>query len=161
MIRHAEDKDLNTIMNIYETARKYMQDNGNPTQWGASHPSRELLECDIKEQNLYICTENEIIHGVFAFIIGEDPTYLKIEKGAWINGQPYGTIHRIAADGIVKGIFSQSVTYCKKQIDNLRIDTHLDNHTMQYLIKKNGFEECGIIYTEDGSPRIAYQYVKN
>ena len=28
---------------------------------------------------------------------------------------------------------------------------------MQRVFEKNGFEKCGIIYVEDGSPRIAYQ----
>lgn len=39
----------------------------------------------------------------------------------------------------------------------MRIDTHENNKVMQHLIKKNGFQECGIIYVEDGSPRIAYE----
>lgn len=30
---------------------------------------------------------------------------------------------------------------------------------MRHLIEKSGFAECGIIRVEDGSPRIAYQYV--
>ena len=28
---------------------------------------------------------------------------------------------------------------------------------MQHVLEKNGFVPCGIIYVEDGSPRIAYQ----
>ena len=31
------------------------------------------------------------------------------------------------------------------------------NHTMQRLIEGAGFRRCGVIYVEDGSPRIAYQ----
>lgn len=42
---------------------------------------------------------------------------------------------------------------------NLRIDTHEENKVMRHLIEKSGFAECGIIRVEDGSPRIAYQYV--
>lgn len=37
------------------------------------------------------------------------------------------------------------------------IDTHEDNEVMQHLILKNGFEKRGIIYTDDGSPRFAYE----
>ncbi len=40
----------------------------------------------------------------FAFILGEDPTYQQID-GAWLNDQPYGTIHRIAGNGKIKGTF--------------------------------------------------------
>ena len=33
---------------------------------------------------------------------------------------------------------------------------------MRHLLEKNGFKECGIIYVEDGTPRIAFQrYQKN
>ena len=36
-------------------------------------------------------------------------------------------------------------------------DTHADNAVMQRLLEGAGFVRCGIIYTDDGSPRIAYQ----
>lgn len=168
MIRLARRNDMDTIMDIYQAARNYMQDTGNPTQWGESYPAKELLEEDIEKKQLYVCVERncdqegngseEIVHGVFAFIIGPDPTYAYIENGKWLNDDTYGTIHRIAGDGKVKGIFADCLEYCRSQIDNLRIDTHENNLTMQHLIEKNGFKKCGIIYIEDGSPRIAYQY---
>ena len=79
MIRLAKDKDLDAIMKIYETARKYMEETGNPSQWGKNHPPRELLEEDIKKEQLYVFTaEDGILHGVFAFIIGADPIYAYI-----------------------------------------------------------------------------------
>ena len=37
------------------------------------------------------------------------------------------------------------------------IDTHEKNKTMQHVVEKLGFKRCGIIYIEDGTPRIAYQ----
>lgn len=43
----------------------------------------------------------------------------------------------------------------------MRIDTHADNHIMQHVIEKAGFQRCGIIFTDDGTPRIAYQKVIN
>ena len=98
---------------------------------------------------------------MFVFVIGDDPTYEIIEDGAWPSDSPYGTIHRIAGDGQGKGILRLCVDFCKKQIDTLRIDTHHDNRIMQNAIKKNGFQRCGIIYSVDGSPRIAYQRSKN
>ena len=44
--------------------------------------------------------------------------------------------------------------------DNVRIDTHADNIPMQGAIANQGFTKCGIIHVEDGSPRLAYQLVK-
>ncbi len=158
MIRLAKSSDLSRILTIYSIARQYMIDTGNTTQWKATHPSVEMLENDIAVGQLYVIEENNVVHGVFAFIIGEDPTYTYIENGAWLNNQPYGTIHRIASSGEVKGMFDQCLSFCKEKMDTIRIDTHENNHTMQHLILKNGFKQCGIIYISDGSPRIAYQY---
>ncbi len=71
-----------------------------------------------------------------------------------------GTLHRVAGDGKAHGIFDAIAKFCEQKISHLRIDTHEDNKVMQHLIEKNGFQRCGIIYVEDGSPRIAYEKIK-
>ena len=38
-IRYAEEKDIKRILKIYESARKYMAENGNPSQWRDNYPS--------------------------------------------------------------------------------------------------------------------------
>lgn len=160
-IRKAKLADLDRILEIYAYARVFMAETGNPTQWGDGYPQKGILVEDIKKEQLYVIEEEKQIHGVFVFVIGDDPTYEIIEDGAWPSDSPYGTIHRIAGDGQGKGILRLCVDFCKKQIDTLRIDTHYDNRIMQNAIKKNGFQRCGIIYSVDGSPRIAYQRSKN
>lgn len=160
-VRNAKSEDLAEVMRCVEAARNYMRANGNPHQWTDGYPSEELLTNDIKNQQLYVCVgDDDKIHGVFAFIIGADPTYAYIENGAWLNDEPYGAIHRIGSDGEAKGIFAAAINYCKGQIKNLRIDTHEKNQTMRYLLAKHGFKEVGTIYIEDGSPRIAFQLVQ-
>lgn len=158
MIRLAQYNDLDRIVSVYETARQYMAQNGNPGQWGSIYPQKSMLEDDIAQRQLYVDEEGGNIHGVFMFSIWKDPTYARIE-GAWLSDTPYGTIHRVASDGQVKGVFSRCVAYCKAQISHLRIDTHEANHTMRRQIERQGFDYCGIIYAEDGSPRMAYEYV--
>lgn len=158
-IRKAMLSDLENILDIYEYACSYMKKNGNSTQWGASYPSRELLEDDIRKEQLYVIMVDDIPHGVFAFIVGEDPTYKYIENGQWLSNEPYGTIHRIAGDGTIKRMFSIALEYCSSIIPHIRLDTHKDNKTMQHLALKNGFKECGTIYVSDGSPRIAYEKI--
>ena len=56
-------------------------------------------------------------------------------------------------------IIRNLVSFSEEKIGHLRIDTHADNHIMQHLILKNGFEQCGIIHIADGSERIAYEKV--
>ncbi|MBE5781915.1 MAG: N-acetyltransferase [Clostridiales bacterium] len=160
MIRPAQKCDLPAIEAVYAVARGYMARTGNPSQWGNIYPKHDLLVSDIEKGELFVCEEEGVIRGVFAFIVGDDPTYAYIEDGKWPHDKPYGTIHRIASDGQTKGIFTKCFAYALSQMDEIRIDTHHDNKTMQHVVEKHGFKRCGIIYVQDGSPRIAYQYSK-
>ena len=159
MIRHAKPEDLPRVLEIYEYARTFMAENGNPSQWGKNYPPEETVIRDIEDQNLYLIEEEEIV-GVFFFHIGEDSTYSQIYDGKWLSDKEYGTIHRIAGNGKGKGILKKAVSYCEERIPHLRIDTHEDNKIMQAAIEKNGFTKCGTILTEKGSPRIAYEKLK-
>ena len=47
-IRLATAAELPHILEIYAYARKFMAENGNPHQWGATHPAAQTLE----EENL-------------------------------------------------------------------------------------------------------------
>lgn len=155
-IRKTSINDLNTIMNLYSHARKFMEENKNPTQW-ANYPPKELLEDDIEKNNSYVCVENGEIVGTFFFKTGDDPTYLKIFHGEWLNDKPYGVIHRITSSK--KGVGTFCLKWCFEKCSNIRIDTHEDNIPMQNLLKKNNYKKCGIIYIENGEERIAFHKV--
>ena len=153
----AKEADLPRILEIYDIAKAYMRANGNPNQWNGAYPDPETLRSDIEKQRLYVYKKDGRIHGVFMLLLEEEPTYAYIEDGSWREERPYGTIHRLAGDGEVKGLFAKCVAFCEKKVKYLRADTHFDNHTMQHLLEKNGFERRGIIYLKNGDPRIAYQ----
>ncbi len=161
-IRLAQKEDLENIMPLYAYARKFMAANGNPNQWSGNYPAAEDILKDIANHNYYICTPedrpDEIVAG-FAFIIGREPNYTVIEQGQWHSNLPYGTIHRIASNGLEKGIARACFDFCRSKINCLRIDTHADNHPMQKAISSYGFRYCGIIHVADGTPRNAYDLV--
>ena len=162
-IRKTEEKDLPRVMEIYALARKRMHEGGNIHQW-VERPYRSTIEADIKNGTGFVLEDSGgNVHAVFAFIVGDDPTYAVIEDGAWLNDAPYGTIHRIAGDGTVKNVLEEALSFCEGFVENVRIDTHEDNAPMLHLMKKLGFIRCGIIYVEDDmsdhSPRIAFQKV--
>lgn len=159
MIRPARLSDLPAIEEIYAIARDYMQKSGNPNQWVNGYPRRELLESDVSKNQLFVYESEGVIHGSFVFMTSPDPTYAYIE-GEWPNEKPYGTIHRIASDGQEKGVFTHCFRFALENADEIRIDTHHDNKTMQHVVEKHGFKRCGVIYLENGDPRIAYQYSK-
>ena len=159
IIRKANPEDMPRILEIYAYARRFMEETGNPNQWGKTNPPRETLEADVAARRLYVVEKAGLIHGVFFFSLGEDPTYRIIYDGQWGSEEPYGTIHRIASDGS-GGVFAACLSWCRGQISHLRIDTHRDNHVMQHVVEKQGFQRRGIIYIADGTPRIAYEYIE-
>ena len=154
-VRKAVPEDLPQVLGLYENARSFMASRGNPGQWGKTEPKQSRIEADIREGNLYV-VEAQGIHGVFAFLMWEDPTYEVIEQGDWLSREPYGVIHRVASDGS-GGILRAAVSYAEQQIHHLRIDTHEKNLPMQAAIGRLGFTYCGVIYTESGSPRLAFE----
>ena len=102
-ILKAQMCDLEDVLAIYERARKFMAENGNPNQWKNVHPPKESLIENINEQKLYVFKCDGVIDGVFLFDKGPDPTYEYIE-GSWLNDRPYYVIHRIASSGRTKGV---------------------------------------------------------
>ena len=159
MIIKADISQLPRIMTIYERARAFMAETGNPNQWGKTDPPEETVRRDILNGNQYVNVEGDSIRATFYFSMEPDPTYGYIE-GAWLNQEPYGVIHRIAVAQSGKGVAAECFAFALSHCANLRIDTHEDNTPMHRCLAKNGFSRCGIIYLEDGDTRIAYQKVK-
>lgn len=159
-IRRTTIDDIDKIDNIFNIAREYMKSYGNASQWSGAYPNHDDVLIDIKNNNAYSVIENDEVVAYFAFIIGEEKTYGYIENGEWLNNNAYGTIHRIASNNKVHNVFGVVLDYCLDKIDNVRIDTHPDNVVMRHVIEKYNFNYCGIIYVEDGTPRLAYQLCK-
>ena len=161
-IRNSTIEDINLIMELYQYARQFMKEHGNPNQWGPTNwPPEELIRSDIAEGNSYVCVCGGQIAGTFFYSQGKDiePAYRVIEDGAWLDDNPYGVVHRVASNGSAKGVGSFCLDWAFRQSGgHLRIDTHGDNHVMQNLLKKCGFVRCGTIYVEENYyPRLAYE----
>ncbi|MDD2242132.1 MAG: GNAT family N-acetyltransferase [Bacteroidales bacterium] len=157
-IEKATQVNLKELMAIFARARSFMASTGNPNQWINGYPSEELIYQDIVHGHCFICrTDDNHIAAAFVFIIGDDPTYAIIENGKWLNDKIYGVIHRLASDGTKKGIAKFCIEWCFSQINNLRVDTHANNKVMQSILKREGFKYCGIIYTHNGTERLAFQ----
>lgn len=159
MIRKAKVDELPLLYEICGKARDYMEKTGNPTQWESQYPDVYLPE-DIRQEQLYVLTDSsDKPHALFAFVLGEDPSYRAI-LGAWRNDRPYGTIHRIASDGEIKGVFAQALAFCRDICPDIRADTHENNGTMRHLLEKHGFTQCGYVNLdkqEGDTLRVAYQ----
>ncbi len=158
-IRTAKFDEIEEILAVYGKARRYMAESGNPLQWGSIYPPRELVESDISGGNLFVLEHDGKIYGVFAFFPQGDSVYDCIE-GSWLNDLPHAAIHRVASDGTHRGVLSECIDFCLSVSNNLKIDTHRDNLTMQAALKKLGFICCGTVYYSPTEPRLAFQLYK-
>ncbi len=163
-IRKANHSEIDVIMSIYESARRFMKEGGNPNQWGDAYPPRELIISDIESQKLYVAEDNEALLAVFYFTKGPDPTYREICGGEWQGGEDYSVIHRIAVAEKARGrgVARLCFEYCLREAGEIRIDTHRNNRAMQSALLKSGFLYCGVIRIErpadpqDDCERLAY-----
>jgi len=156
----AKATELDAILSVYADARRFMQEAGNPDQWGNGYPPRAVVEADLGAGHLYLCRESDTILGVFCYFEGVEPVYEVMTEGTWQNHLPYGVIHRIAVSeagrgrGVARFCFDHAFGRCH----NLKIDTHRDNLPMQKALAKAGFVYCGVVhYPERGGERLAYQ----
>ena len=157
MIRRAAESDFQSILSLIDSGRRIMRESGNPGQWPEGKPEPEKIRNDIENGNSWIVEENGVPAATFAFIEGPDPTYARIDGGAWLNEEPYYVIHRIARSQSARGVFRTVMDWCFGRTGNIRIDTHKDNAIMRHCLESYGFRYCGIIYLENGDERLAYQ----
>ena len=159
-VRKATAKDLPVVLDLIESGRSIMRENGNPHQWGDSHPAVAQIEDDIANGCSYLLMEGGRAIATFAFIPGPDVTYAVIYDGHWIDtDRPYYVLHRVASAHGQHGIMTSILEYCFTKTGNIRIDTHRDNKPMQGALAKAGFHYCGIIHLLDGDERLAYQKI--
>ena len=157
-IRHAETGDLPQLHRLFDNAKRFMAQMGNPNQWEEGYPHC-VLESDIERSQLYICEADGRVCAAFVMALGDEPTYQVIE-GAWKNDKPYCTLHRIASSGERRGMMDVIVNWAFDKMGNVRGDTHELNLPMRRAFERNGFVHCGTIWVEDGTPRMAYHKTK-
>ena len=157
VIQKTTEADLSRIAEIYENAKRFMRESGNPHQWNQGTPNIDTAREDMERGVGYVAIEDGEIVATFMFSLDGEPTYDKIYNGTWLSDEPYGVIHRIAVAEQGRGIIGYCIDECFSRCHNLRIDTHRDNLPMQRALQKCGFQYCGIIYLENGDERLAYQ----
>lgn len=158
-MRPATREDLDALVSLYEGAHDFMRRNGNPTQWAGEYPSGSDILADVRRGTLFACEDEGQVVGCLCLQPGPDPTYLKIEDGAWLDDGPYFVIHRLAVREPGRGVGGFCLDWALQSATSLRADTHRDNVPMQRLLASRGFQHCGTIHVRDGSPRMAYQLV--
>lgn len=65
-----------------------------------------------------------------------------------------GCSYLVCEDGRILG---SALRFAESLAPSVRIDTHPDNAPVRHLLEREGFCRCGIIFTDDGMVRLAYQ----
>ena len=157
-------EDIFSVLEIICQAQKYLKQK-NINQWQNGYPNEQSLLEDIQKEYSYVMEKDGVVIGTMAIVFDGEPTYENIYEGNWkTEGVSYVTLHRVAVhndwkgQGIAKAMIEEVIELCKKyKIESIRIDTHRENLSMQNMMKKNGFDYCGIIYLEDGAERLAFE----
>ena len=82
IIRRAQLSDLKDIMPVFDCARRFMAQTGNPTQWADGYPEPSFIAEEIASGHCYVFVDplGKIV-ATFCYIEGDDPTYHVIEGG--------------------------------------------------------------------------------
>ncbi len=166
-MRQAQNNDVIDILNIIETARIYLNQQG-VNQWQLGYPNQDTILSDLNQKIGYVLIVADQVAGYVAIVSGEEPNYKKIELGQWLNkSTDYVVIHRFALSPLYRGqkltqrFMTAILTYFfERQAFDFRIDTHPENIPMQAVIRDNGFTKQGIVRIDEGtdsSIRWAYQ----
>ena len=155
-IRPTEPGDIPAIEKIYQKARKYMAESGNPDQWGKDWPPIGLIREDMARGESFVCCERGELLATFMFGDGPEPLY-ENDGADWLNDLPYTVVHRIASSGIHRGVGAFCLGWCAERSGNIRIDSHSANAPMRTLLLRSGYQMCGQTVARDGTPRIAFQ----
>ena len=159
-IRLATERDLGAVAAIYEAARGFMRDHGNPTQWPGDYPSLTDAKADLASGCLWVLDGGSGPSAVMSVMRGPDPTYARIDGEPWLNDDPYWVMHRMAVAESGRGAGTRLLSWLCERHHNVRADTHADNVPMQRTLEKCGFVRRGTIWVEDGTPRVAYHFVR-
>lgn len=167
-IRQSTLKDVPSIMTIIDDAKAYLASQ-NIDQWQNGYPNEEQVKNDIEKEESYVVVndENQVM-ATSMFTLRKEPTYKEVIDGKWLNSEEetYGVVHRLAIKkeyrklGLATFLFDDFHQQLKsKNIKSLKIDTHEGNLGMQSLIKKLGYQYCGIIYTSYNAKRLAFEKI--
>ena len=74
-IRHSKTSDLPRLMEIFEVARNFMAETGNPRQWVDGYPSEEVIMEDISNGDSYVVEKDDKVVATFVLREGDDPPH--------------------------------------------------------------------------------------
>ena len=150
MIRIAEEKDIQSILEITKACAKFMVSSGI-YQWNEHYPNASAFQKDIKREELYVL---EINHAIKACIVISTFMDFEYEPIKWLTPNVNNIyIHRLAVHPQLQGKgYAQQLMHFAEQfaIDNryssIRLDTFSQNKRNQKFYELRGYKKLGDIH---------------
>lgn len=163
-IRKTTAADKTEVLKLYHQAKAYFKREGID-QWQTGYPDEECLNADISEGISFVAEEKGAVVATAVIMTGTDACYDRIWDGKWLSqAKEYGVIHRLVVaedkkgNGIGVRLLNRAEGLCHARgMRYMRMDTHADNHAMQRLLVKCGYQKCGIVCVEDGTKRLGFE----
>ncbi|MBS9338307.1 GNAT family N-acetyltransferase [Fructobacillus sp. M2-14] len=171
-MRRAKARDIDAIVEILQTAKGYLKEQGID-QWQADYPNSDTIQEDLDKHQAFVLMSDDQVAGYAAAFEGEDPLYTNLVDGSWLKGgHDYASLHRVAISDKFRGqrltprFITALVSYFYAQgARDFRIDTHPGNLPMQKVIANNGFEQRGTVHMKEAdhisTERWGYQMLIN
>lgn len=160
--RVAQPSDLPAVQSIVAGAVRRLAKAGID-QWQQGYPDTEILADDLRlGRGRLLCTDDRAV-AYGALVTTGEPTYAVIE-GAWLTAdEEYLVLHRlcVAEEAVGCGVARRWMERVEQEATasgfrSIRVDTRAENHIMQRLLARLGYQPCGSIRIE-GEPFLAFE----
>lgn len=146
-IRKAELKDIDDIDKLYKDAVARMEEQGID-QWDGLYPTREIMEEDIRKDEMYLYGDSNKIYSVFVLNREYDDEY---NKACWnYPCSNFIVLHRLCVNVEVqnKGIGTGTMKFIesmvlKENVTSIRLDAFSENPYSCRMYEKVGYGKVG------------------
>lgn len=163
-IRPACETDLDSIMKLYESVYTLLNITPLGTSWANDFKdlTNDTFKLNLKQFHIIVDKshnhESETI--IAAFTLSNTPKIPLINTHfEWRDTNNILYIDHIAAHS-GQNVARQIFCYAIQQTSNLRCISDSRNEPLRHALEVFGFKECGTFTADDGSTRIAYDWIK-
>jgi len=161
-VRIAEKADIKKILSITSACAKDMVSKGI-FQWNDQYPNKEAFENDLKNNWLYVITNNQNTVGSISITPKMDEEYTPIK---WLTRNSKNLyIHRLAVHpemqrkGYAQKLMNFAEGYAKKNnYISIRLDTFSKNFRNQRFYEQRGYQRLENVYFPQQSQDPFYCY---
>ena len=162
MIRKADKRDIDSILDLTQKCAQHMIDNGI-FQWNEHYPTRKAFENDLMRNELYVLLKDDQIIGCIVISTVMDEEYVPIKWLTENNNNIY--IHRLGVHPKLqgKGYAQKLMDYAEglardNNFSSVRLDTFSQNSRNQKFYELRGYQKLDSIYFPKQSEHPFYCY---